>query len=84
VELLEAAALEGVADDGDPRWVGARKFVEAGDGKEHILVRVERGVFGRRTRELARGWEEARRACQAQVRFAFGGCAVRGGVASGR
>jgi hypothetical protein len=84
VELLEAPALEGVADDGDARRVGARKLMKAGDGKEHVLVRVERGVFGRRTREHARGWEEARRACQAQVRFAFGRCAVRGGVAPGR
>ena len=84
VELLEAAALEGVADDGDAGWIGACKLVEAGDGEEHILVRVERGVFGRRTREHARGGKEARGACQAQVRFAFGRCAVRGGVAPGR
>ena len=60
MKLLEAAALEGVADDGDAGRVGARELAEAGDREEHVLVRVERGVFGRRAGERACGGEEAR------------------------
>ena len=38
--MLEAAALEGVADDGDAREVAIRELAEACEGAEHILVRV--------------------------------------------
>ena len=83
MKLLEATALEVVADDGDARGVGARYLAEASDGEEHVLVRVERGVFGCRAGECACGWEKACRAGEAQIRLAFGCCGMRGGVAPG-
>ena len=44
------------------RGVGIGELVEAGDGEEHVLVRVKRGVFVRRAGERAGGQEEARHA----------------------
>lgn len=83
MELLEATALEVVADDGDARGVDARYLAEASDGEDHVLVRVERGVFGCHAGERACGWEKARRARKAQIGLAFGCCGVREGVAPG-
>ena len=84
MELLEAPALEGVADDRDVGGVRARELAEAREREEHVLVRVQRGVFGRCAREGTRGREEAGGAREAQVGLAFGCCGVRGGVAAGR
>src|SRR5216683_1099961 len=46
VELLEAPALEGVADDRDVRGVRARELAEAREREEHVLVRVQRAGKG--------------------------------------
>jgi hypothetical protein len=84
VELLEAAALKGVANDHDVRWVRAHELVEDAKEKTTFLVQVERGVFGRCAGEGAGGREEACRVSEVQVRLTFKRCGVRGGVAAGR
>jgi len=83
VQLLEAATLEIVADDGDASRIGACELAEAGDGEEDVLKRVERRVFCRHACELVRGREETGRAREAQVRLALGRRGERRGVAPG-
>ena len=83
VQLLEAATLEIVADDGDTSRIGACELAEAGDGEEDVLERVERRVFCRHACELVCGWEETGRAREAQVRLALGRRSERRGVAPG-
>jgi hypothetical protein len=71
--------------DGEATRIGARELAEAGDGKDNVLERVERCVFGRRWRKRVRGREKARSACEVQVRLALGRRAQgRGVLASGR
>ena len=82
VELFKATPLEIVADDGDACRIGARELAEAGDGKEHVLERVERCVFGRRSSERICRWEKARNACKAQIRLCLGRRAQERGVTS--
>jgi len=76
-------ALEVVADDGDARGVDTRYLVEASDGEEQVLVRVECDVFSRHTSERAHRWEKACRARKSQTGLAFRCCGVREGVAPG-
>ena len=82
MELFKATLLEIVADDGDACRIGACELAEAGDGKEHILERVERCIFGRSSRERICLREKARNACEAQIRLCLGRRAQRRGVAS--
>ena len=80
-KLLEAAALEGVADDGDAREVGICKLAEACEEEEH-LVRVSTA-----SSVVAQGnagvWEKAC-AREAKVQFAFKCCDVWAGVTAGK
>lgn len=46
VEICESASFHFVADDGDVVWESACELVEAGDGEEEVLERVEGVVFG--------------------------------------
>ncbi len=81
VKLLEAAALEGVADDGDTREVGIREHAEACEGE--VLVRVSTASLVVAQGNVG-GWEKACGAREAQVRFAFKCCEVRAGVTAGK
>lgn len=72
MQLDEAFLLGAEGHDGDARGEGARDLVEARDGEEHVLERVERKLLGRRARERLRGVvlraEELRAVRETQVR----------------
>ena len=51
VQVGEPAALHLVADDGDLGRPPAGVLVEAREGEEQVLVRVERVIFGRRAQK---------------------------------
>ena len=69
-----AAPLDLEPDDCDLRRVVPRVFVEAGDGEEEILERVERVVLGRRARKVLVGGGGKEGAClgETEVGLALG------------
>jgi len=82
VELFEVTLLGIMAGNGDACQIGARKLVEVGDRKQHVLERVEPRVFCC-SRGCVCGQEKAHSMCEAQVRFALGRRTQGRGITSG-